>query len=201
MKLILPLLIILISLHFKAFSQDEEMLDKIVLSSCDCIEETDISGLNANQRNMKLGLCMLEASEPYADKLKREYDIDFDNMNGPEGEKLGKLLGLRLATQCPAFLKFVEDEYETEESNTVYELVGTIKDVSANQFYTVNIEDDEGREYKLLWMEHFIGGDKLTQKDWWKNRRVFITYEEKEFFEPKLNEYIKYKVIRGMESE
>ena len=83
----------------------QNYMDEIVNKSCECLISVPDS-LDSEEFNMKLGLCMLEASMPYKKQLKKEFGIDLDNID-VEGARLGKLIGIRMTTVCPDALSSI----------------------------------------------------------------------------------------------
>ncbi|MBA4053558.1 MAG: hypothetical protein C0490_02495, partial [Marivirga sp.] len=82
------------------FSQ--EYMDKIVVQSCECLGKVS-EDLEGQQYNVELGLCMIEASMPYKKQLRKDYDINLDQIEN-EGEKLGRIIGLKMVAVCPTAL-------------------------------------------------------------------------------------------------
>ncbi len=123
MKSILTTLFVAIA--FMAFSQD--YMDKIAIASCECIDNVSDT-IPTDQFNMELGLCMLEASMPYKKQLKKDHGINFDKIES-QGEKLGRLIGIKLASTCPnTLMRMVkkvnpELEFEDPKSPTVSEAI------------------------------------------------------------------------------
>ncbi|MGC3943129.1 MAG: hypothetical protein QM762_01095 [Chryseolinea sp.] len=116
------LLITLLALTFgKAFSQD--YLEVITKKSCSCLEDVPET-LNNEEYNMKLGICIIEASMPYKKQIKKNHNIDLDNIE-TEGQNLGRLIGLKMATVCPDAL--VKVTQKTKGSvNEIKEVTGTV---------------------------------------------------------------------------
>ncbi len=66
-----------------AISQD--YLDDIAIKSCECLSNI-ADTLSSDQYNLELGLCMIEASSPYAKQLKKDYRIDLNKIDKHGGK-------------------------------------------------------------------------------------------------------------------
>jgi hypothetical protein len=177
----------------------QDVLDKISQDCCSCLEKEAGDIVDQEKLQMKLGVCMLGAASPYSKELKKKYGVDMGELDR-DGERLGELLGLRMATQCPMFLELISrfDDEEEEGAMDVSsgELSGTVKEVRTDQFVTVVVQDDMGRTYEMLVLDHFDHADRVTggegvgmSADW--------SYREREFYDPRTRSYRSYKVITG----
>ena len=69
---------LLLFFFIKGYSQN--YMEKIAEKSCDCVKAlTDT--IDSEQLTMKLGLCMIDASTPYKKQIKKDYNIDLDNIH------------------------------------------------------------------------------------------------------------------------
>jgi len=179
---------------FFTFSQAQDVLDSISVHSCDCITALDIKNMPKEKLTIELGLCMMKASQPYEKQLKQSYGIDMKKVDKGDGEKLGRLVGLKMASSCPTFTdlitKITSDEVETNS------IEGTITDFVTEQFISIVIKDSDGRDQKIIWLEYFKNSEKLLKSG--KNKNVTIEFQERELYNPKFNDYIKYKVATGI---
>ena len=142
----------------------QKYLDDIAKETCKCSENIKIEP-GSEEFFMEFGLCMFEAAGPYKKKIKKELGIDLFGGEA-EGEKLGQLIGARMAEHCPAFLlsmaanmeemmedegDFAEEEYEEKEESELSFIEGEITDISLGQVVSFTITNDEGSdEYYLL---------------------------------------------------
>ena len=179
---------------FTFFAQAQDVLDSIAAHSCDCIAKLDLNGLAKEKLTIELGLCMMKAAQPYEKQLKQGYDIDMKKVDKGDGEKLGRLIGLKMASNCASFTDLIT-RISSDEPNT-NSVEGTIIDFITEQFITIVIKDEDGRDVKIIWLDYFKNSEKLLQKG--KNKNVTIEYQERELYSPKNNDYIKYKVATGI---
>lgn len=204
MKYALSSLALILCATTSADAQD--YLQEIAEKSCKCIEErvgtTEVDKADIEALTMQMGLCMIEVAQPHAKKLKKDHDIDFGQIER-DGEKLGTVIGLRMATVCPQTLlrmtqASTEAEAETKEIVTK-SFEGTVVSVSDDQFVVFNVDDVQGKRYRFLWLDHFRSD--LGVEDNFRNlvgTKVHVSYQEVEFFEPKLREYRTFNVVRAM---
>jgi len=194
MKSILLAFTLLLSVTANA----QDVLDSIAIETCKCLDDFDLNNIDSEKFTMQIGLCMIEKAMPYSDHLEREFEIDFKNIDGADGEKLGQLVGIRMATTCPDKLMAFAN-MDTEDSEIVTNSInGILKDILTEGFNIISIEDDSGRQYSLLWLSYFENSyDLLKRKKDILGKKVSISYEEIELFDPKINEYRKFKIIKA----
>ena len=187
-----------------AFSQD--YLDKIAIQTCDCFSSmSSISdSLSSDQRNLKFGLCMIDAAEPYKKQLKKEYNIDLDQMDSPTGERLGRLVGVKVAGKCPDVILNLQQEtvQKSKPANmaATNTFTGVITRIETNGFVTFNIKDEMGKTTTFYWLE-FIQCEKDLPAIYTSltGKLVSVSYKTKEYFEPKLNEYRQYFCLTSLQ--
>ena len=143
-----PILLLVIFSAPALFAQD--YITKITHQSCECLSE--ISETEDSDRfNLELGLCIINASTPYKKELKRDHNIDLDNIN-VDGTRLGELIGIKMAGVCPEeILRMTntsDDEDYEEMSNYVS---GTVTKIEKEQFVVLSLKDDSGKTLKLYW--------------------------------------------------
>lgn len=183
--------------------------DNIIKDICSCSEKID-SNQAQDKIYLKLGLCMLNASQPYAKELKRDYKIDLNHFNDAVGEKLGQIFGVKMAGVCPdILLKLYKkeskdtDEKESDISNkTIESQKGKITKIEENQFITVFLEDANGKTSKYLWLTFFpINKEFLNNPQNLLHKNVIIEFKEDEFLDPRIKEYINYRIITNISVE
>ncbi|HMC97309.1 MAG TPA: hypothetical protein VKG92_06650, partial [Flavobacteriales bacterium] len=96
--LFITLLVVLTSLRMSG----QDVVDKIAIGTCTCIHGLD-SIADTEERNMRMGVCMLQEAGPYAKELKKKYGLDLSKFD-EEGEEFGRVVGIRMATHCPDLL-------------------------------------------------------------------------------------------------
>jgi hypothetical protein len=64
----------------------------------------------------------------------------------------------------------------------------------------LQVEDDKGKVEKLWWMEYFDGSNVLAADPQRRlNKPIKVKFVEKEIFNSTLKDYVKVKVITGVE--
>ena len=197
MKNFLPLIFLAFAVTLPA--QDDYM-DKIARESCECLEKVspDVDG---DRFNVELGLCMIQACEPYQKQLKKDYDIDFERID-VEGERLGRIIGLRMASICPTALLAASERSNgsSEPENASMTFEGKITKVDKEFFIVFSAKDDMGKLQKFYWLT-FVESklDLIGNHETLVGEQVKITYMSQEFFDPKIEEYRPFFIIQKME--
>lgn len=180
-----------------SFSQ--QYMDKIVVQSCECLGKVSET-LEPEQYNVELGLCMIEASMPYKKQLKKDYDINLDQIES-EGEKLGRVIGLKMVAVCPTALvrmtKKNQGNQKTEGDDTIE---GIVTNVESDFFVSFHLKDDSGKVMKYHWLTVIETEQELTTAyQSIIGKTVRITFETKDFFDPKIEEYRQFFIIKKLE--
>lgn len=181
-----------------SFSQT--YLDKIVQESCECVSKVSES-LDKEQYTQELGICMIVAAEPYRKQLKKDHNIDFDKID-VDGEKLGKLLGIKMASVCPSSILAVAKKSANSESapSETKSFEGTITKLENEMFIVLHIKDESGKTNKFYWLTYVESGVDLTDRyDSMVGAAVSLTYRSEEFFDPKIKEYRQFSIIKKLE--
>ncbi|MEL6356852.1 MAG: hypothetical protein AAFQ37_07995 [Bacteroidota bacterium] len=96
MKYLVTLLICMVFTGL--FAQQEELLEELSTTTCECIKETD----STVGFEMTIGLCMLQAAGPKSDEIKEHLGIDLSDLDNYEA--LGEAVAPALMTNCPEFM-------------------------------------------------------------------------------------------------
>ncbi len=199
------LALLVITASVNAQVSKDSLLKLMSKETCTEITNKDFSGKNMDELQMELGLAMMPVVLKYQEELQTVFGISgIEDQSGME--KMGMEIGLQLAKDCPAFLKmFVNNPGALKEivgNNTdaaVMSISGTLLKVVTGDFTYIQIKDASGKTEKLWWMEYFEGSSKLTGAATMVNKQVKAKYIEKEIYNATLKEYIKIKVITGLE--
>jgi hypothetical protein len=171
-------------------------MDAIVNQCCDCMNKIPQDVTDREELEMKLGLCIIEASLPYKKQLKKEMGIDLDHMDR-EAEKLGAAIGVKMLGVCPdAVMRMAANAQDDEEDASVETINGTITKVDKDFFVVFSVKDDAGKVSKYYWMTFIESEDDFaTSYAALLGKDVSISYKTQEFFDPKIGEYRKFFVI------
>jgi len=202
MKILFTL--ILSALFFVSFSQDDFM-DEITKNVCSCIESKVSEEVNYESLEMDLGICLIEASLPYEKEIKKEYGIDIFEMNESSGEELGRVIGIKMVIICPeTALKLFGDIRESGKYNQyeTKEYLGIITEINKGTFIEFTIKDEKGKKMKFIWLEYFETDFNIEENyELMIDKLVEITYDEREFFDHRINEYKTFNIITSLTKE
>lgn len=181
-----------------AFSQT--YLEKIGSETCECLEKIPESK-SQDEKNMALGLCMIESAMPYKKQLKKHNQIDLSDMGNEKTiTELGTLVGLQMAATCPKALMVFAGEYSENEEDTNGDssmMSGTVSKISNEYFVCFSIKSDEnGKTEKYYWLEE-IETD-LDLKEEYKSlldKNIRFSADTKTLFDPKINDYRQFNII------
>lgn len=173
-------------------------MDDIVDKTCDCVDHLS-KDLDNETYTMKLGLCIINSSMPYAKQLKKEYGINLDNIS-KGAEKLGEVVGVKMIGVCPDALVLATDKIgnasDTDTEDEELEVEGTVTKVESNQFVVFTLKTDVGKSEKFYWLNEIKTDENLEEIYLnLEGKSVYLVYTEQSFFDPKLNEYRTFNII------
>ncbi|TXC76259.1 hypothetical protein [Luteibaculum oceani] len=175
-------------------------MEKIAIQTCDCAGNLD-EEITGDKKTMQFGLCIIEAAQPYAKELKKDYNIDMDLIH-VQGEDLGRLVGIEMVKHCPDFLmSLAEGELEEagDQNSGSEDFVGVLQDVKKKDFLEFHFTDNAGRLYKFLWLT-YINTDLNLYGDMENHigKEYRVSFIEKEFYDPKIGEYRPFKILESI---
>lgn len=203
---------ILASLALLLFSSDlkaQEFLDEITKGTCTCVEELD-PDLNAEEFQMRLGLCIFAAAEPYSKELEEELGFKMEDIQ-TKGEELGRLVGVRMVTICPGVIAILAQKLsgDAEVGEAVGEplgnehslfFTGTVEKVENEGFAVLTITNPKGKIYNCYWLSYvetkFDISDGLKDLE---GETVYVESSQIELFDPQSGEYRSFMVIDRLE--
>jgi len=191
---------ILLALLFIGINQSsgQDYMDKILEKSCECAEKVPDT-LNINQFNTALGFCIIDAAMPYKKQLKKDFGIDLDNID-VEGEKLGKTIGLKMVSYCPATLQKITSKASASKTespeDTELKITGQIAKIEFDHFVIFSVRDENGKITKYYWLTFIDSNIELTSNYMdMVGRPLEITYRTEDFFDPKIEQYRQFFII------
>ncbi len=207
MKKVIFLCLFILSFSSVSFAQNKKadaIKDKMAQEICDCITNSDVDTNDEEELKLKLGMCMMQSIGDN-EKLLSKAGIDIKK----EGaiSIFAESLGMVMATKCPMVFmglakKELEQESEEEEKEAIQQLEGIISKVEEGSFVTLIIKDNEGRSHNVLWLEFFENADEVKQNyEKLKGMAVSVKYYEKEYYNPKIEDYVKVKVLKKVDFE
>jgi len=189
------LISILVTISTLTFSQD--YMDDIALETCECLSALPDT-LATERFNMELGLCMITAAAPYSKRMKKDYKID------TQGEELGRIIGVKMATICPEDLlnlvnkSNVSEDLE-ESENTID---GYVTKIDQDKFIVFSVKDETGKTSKFYWLtfiETDFNFEFTSQYRSLMGENVQITYTSQDFFDFRIEEYRTFNIIKEIQ--
>ncbi|WP_320814727.1 hypothetical protein [Flavobacterium sp.] len=195
MKKIIVLLFITQSLFAQKLTK-EQLISKISNGTCECITKKEITKENLE---LTLGLCMLEDFNKYEKDIEKYYGKNVIGDN-TKMEALGRDVGMKMATECPAFLKLVMDNIDDEEADEeIIEeeplITGNFFQVKSEQFITFSIKETSGKTVEFILLNNFDNSFLLTENILKSNDVVDVYYYELEMFDAKIKKFVTYKIV------
>lgn len=183
-------------------AKSQDILDVITKEVCSCAnEKKDMLKDAASEKvQMQLGVCIISSFSSH----EKEVTAKYGNVMEAEGamEKLGGDVGIKMASVCPDVLMMfadMESEFgeETEEIPALT-LEGKIIEIKPEQFLTVIVKDNSGRNHTFLVLTFFEDSNLFIENKLKKNDKVSVQYWEQEFYDAKARDFRYYKVIQGI---
>lgn len=207
-------LLLLLFLATNLLAQDP--LDDITAKTCECFRTIDTT-LTTDERNMVVGICMLQSAEPYKKELKKRYKLDFSRLD-ESAEELGRLVGFKMAVKCPDQLaRFVRAQNQSADEPppvappapatatrpiTLLTVPGKLASVRTGQFLTLVVLAEDGRTLDLLLLGQATGvANLLRRTDQGRGATGMWSYSVDELFDPASRTFRPYYVISGFAAQ
>ncbi len=132
---------------------------------------------------------------------------DILNLDITDTEKMkdfGQTLGIRLAVECPDFMRAVTgnksftDGMKDQKRVGSGSLSGTLIKVVPGEFTHFLIKDKQGKTEKIWWMEYFEGADKVSDPKT-INKSISVKFKEVEVYNAAIKDYITIKVATAFD--
>ncbi|BDD09072.1 hypothetical protein FUAX_15040 [Fulvitalea axinellae] len=178
----------------------ENILDKVSEDTCDCLAEYSAPPKDQEERDFRLGLCLITAATVNKKALA---ESGFDTDKEADLDRLGDRLAFGIMLRCPeAFdqpTSFNERTYTGETTDGLSTLNGKLEAIREGQFNIVVLREENGHKHEFFWLEYFPGADILSDKfETVRGKNVAVTFLRKEFYLPKEKGYYGVKVIRDL---
>jgi hypothetical protein len=197
---IIVLLCVFFAIPNLIFAQ-KTLQQKLSADFCLELEKLKLSDEFSEQNMQKIGLAMIPVITKYEKEIKKELGNDLETQE--DYKKVGELIGQDAALTCPKFRKMTQNmlENQIEAKDATETLEGTFVGVdNSGMIVLLRVKEASGREQKIWWMEYFEGSDALIKTpELMKNKKVSITYTEREIYDQKNKDYVKVKVVTKLE--
>lgn len=190
----------------------QDVIDKVADETCTCLEERSPAGkMESSQLEMVLGLCMLEAGGKYEDELEKEYGLKLNSVESME--KLGEVVGERMADSCDKFMEIIFAMMGEEDSELMQELmqeldeepgdegiIGKVISVTGEELLVIKIKS-AGKTQTFHVIGDFSGENVVDKGDDLIGETVSIVFDENEIYSPKMKAFVSVKEIKKIEIE
>jgi hypothetical protein len=182
----------------------DDLLKQLAQEACQEIKKTDFSNKSADELKLALGLPLVMVSGRHQGELKA---VGIDMSDSQSARKFGNDVGIYLAQNCPEFVasmmknpSAVAEIAQNAKTSGPLSISGTLVKIVNGDFSYLQVEDSKGKIEKLWWMEYFDGSNVLVVSPQNRlNRPIKVNYVEKELFNFTLKDYVKVKVITGID--
>ncbi len=186
-------------------SYSQDVLGVIAKETCECltVKKNKTPDLSAEDFKTGVGVCMIKS---YSDHLSEFKDSEKVNFNDSEGmTKLGENVAVKMLQFCPNIILELGEDANNEESQAGDKadptLSGEVVDIKWEQFVTLQIKDQTGRNYNLLLLDAFDTASLLTNNEVKKKDKLKVSYSEIELFDSQAKEFRYYKILTKIEKQ
>lgn len=195
-KILFIVSVLLVQLSFSQTMTKDELVSKLADDACECSSKEKITKENFE---MVLGLCMLQGVTKYKSDVAFYYG---DNIIGNDKaiETLGEDMGMKLTTNCPAFVNAMLDtgiaeKYASEDSSEDEVVTGKFKKIVSGQFLTIELAESSGKKHELIVLHDFDNAFLVTDNVLKANAEITVSYYLLEIYDTKTKKFVTYKVI------
>lgn len=185
-------------LNAVVYAQDD-VLKKVARETCECIEEkkSKSGDLAGDDLTSTLGICMVKSYSDHVSEFKNK--VEFTDKDGMTN--LGKEVGVKMLEFCPNVILELgkQDKGDADAEEEDIYVSGEVIDIKIEQFVTLQIKDQKGRNYTFLLLDYFDTASLLTNNEVKKKDKLNVGYTEIELFDTKTKEFRAYKILRKLE--
>lgn len=202
MKKIFLILVLLCN----AASYSQTVLEVIAKETCQCLEAKKAKEPNLSSADFKteVGVCMIKSYTDHKSEFQPSEKVDFTDEKGMS--KLGENVAIKMLQICPDMIielgrstikEGKDDEAEKEDAS----LSGEVIDIKWEQFVTLQLKDQTGRNYNFLLLDSFDTAPLLTNNEIKKKDKLKVSYTEIELFDSKAKEFRYFKILTKIEKQ
>ena len=142
-------------------SAQKNYLDKVVDSTCKCLEAAKGNIKTAAAFDNVGQACIIKAAGPYLDSFSRDENIPIEDLDDKIGEKIGRKIGMKLVGSCPVFMDLMALYSEEEEDKDIVKgtTTGLVTGVQITDHVYIEIKEPSGKITKVVWLQYFPGAD------------------------------------------
>jgi hypothetical protein len=181
----------------------QDYMQQVAKRACECTEKT-LKNTNEKTRNMEVGFCILNsADDEDKKKFKKDYNLDFNEID-KNGEKIGKLVAMKMAPICPATMMALASasEDKNKAGNVVQNMSGEVIKIEKDFFVSFMVREANGNSSKLFWTSPIETNIDLANQYMSLQGKTFqFSFENQNMFDPKIGEYRAFKVIKKINAK
>ncbi|WP_294245146.1 hypothetical protein [uncultured Chryseobacterium sp.] len=195
-------LTILVMALMSAAGFSQEYKAKIGQTACECFKKVKAESPDPELLETKMGFCIINAAEPYAKQLKKEYDLD---ILGDQSSETGKLIATLMLKECPdLFMEMVNSEKKGSigKASLGTSVSGTVTRIEKGNFIIFHVIGEDGNLIKLYWVTAIDSGLDLPREyQSLLNKKINAVYEKNEIFDPGINDYRNINIISTLKKD
>lgn len=198
MKKIFLLIVLLCGVT--SYSQD--VIEVLAKETCTCLEAAKTKNPNMSHEDFKAEVvtCMIQSHTNHLSEFKDADKVDFADEEGMT--KLGENVAIKMLNFCPNIIielgkSALKDKEEVQEEDP--SVSGEVTDIKWEQFLTLQLKDQTGRNYNFLLLNSFDTASLLTNNEIKKKDKLTVSYTEIELFDSKAKEFRYFKILTNIE--
>ncbi|MCD0468572.1 hypothetical protein [Flavobacterium sp. JAS] len=195
---------LLVVLLCNAVSYSQDVLEVIAKETCQCLETKKAKEPNLSAADFKteVGVCMIKSYTDHMSEFKPSEKVDFADEEGMG--KLGENVAMKMLQVCPNMIielgrGTIDEGKEAKKEDSF--LLGEVIDVKWEQFVTLQLKDQTGRNYNFLLLDSFDTAPLLTNNEIKKKDKLKVSYTEIELFDSKTKEFRYFKILTKIEKQ
>lgn len=186
-----------------AQSAKDSLMTTLANEACTEISKTDYSNKSMDELQVDLGIAMMPSFQKHQEEIEKYFKVDFTDQKAMQ--QIGTQIGMKLAGNCPAFLKLMRDKSADLAGMSGVKPItsaggvvsGTLSKIVPGEVTYFVVKSADGKMEKIWWMEYFKGAEKISPAN--INKPLKISYVEKDMYNSTLKDYIKQKVAVAVE--
>ena len=186
-------------------SYSQDVLDVIAKETCECLtaKKNKTPDLSAEDFKTGVGVCMIKSYSDHLSEFKESEKVSFTDNEGMT--KLGENVAIKMLQFCPNIILELGKDANNEESQTDEKadptLSGEVVDIKWEQFVTLQLKDENGRNYNLILLDSFDKATLITNNEIKKKDKLRVSYTEIELFDAKAKEFRYFKILTNLEKK
>ncbi len=181
----------------------DSLMKVMVAEACNEIKKKDFSSVKKEDMEMELGMAVIPVFSQHSGDIKDILNVDITDAENMKD--FGQTLGMRLAVECPDFMRvvagsssFSAEVKKASPSGPSYTLSGTLVKVVPGEISHFLVKDNQGKTQKIWWMEYVDGDEKLKDVKF-LSKPILVKYKETEVYSAAVKDYIKIKIATGID--